>query len=186
MTEQEQEAATPEELAVAAAAGTAALRRTVDTTRSIVIFMLAFGAVAIALALTWVFVQSYQGRQEVVATQRLGCARGILDRADAIGDELDEASFRRDAAAARQRAGTPLDLRTAKHYRRLAERAKARAESKIPRLLGAPYSVVTQRVPKGRPEAGRPTRAAIAAAATACATAYPSASPWPWDTPDVR
>lgn len=59
-----------------------------------------------------------------VEDARAGCARGNVTRDTSNETHYDLAAFLNLAAYAREQAGTPVDLRTAKGYRSIADRQK--------------------------------------------------------------
>lgn len=67
-----------------------------------------------------------------------GCERSVGDRVDTLERDVDDARAWRLATAARRRAGTPEDLKTAEGYEGIASRAEARlARSLGPELYAA-------------------------------------------------
>lgn len=81
---------------------------------------LAYLTAAIAVVWGYTVWQSYQGRVELVHSQRAGCERGKLDkRANARGW--------RAAEAARVASGTPNDLKAAHKYAVIAYGLEQRA-----------------------------------------------------------
>jgi hypothetical protein len=103
--------------------------------------------------------QSYVGRLDLRAVQVDICARNLLGAADNIAGDEDDASFRREAADARERDGNRA---TAEKYRANARRAAGRAESRKTRLLGADLRRGRR---TGRASARRPARAPSASSA---------------------
>ncbi len=76
-----------------------------------------FGMICLLLVVAYVFWQSYQGRFDIVDSQRRGCERGKLDRtANAHGWRIAEAARRAEG-----------QYKVANNYRAIAASLEARS-----------------------------------------------------------
>lgn len=130
--------------------------------------LLVFLVLGVLALLAGQLLSDWSNRKANAEYQRAGCARGLFDRADAIEADHDEATFRRDAATARQASG---EVEVAGEYRASARRAERRARRRAGRLLGASWRTL------GHVDAhGRPTARAVKLAERTCAHAVPAPS----------
>lgn len=85
------------------------------------------------IAVVWGYTvwQSFEGRRDLVGSQRSGCERGKLDR-------LANAEGWRAAETARRASGTVNDLRAARKYQRIAEGLEDRARVKCDDVFPSP------------------------------------------------